>query len=653
MLILYDNLFSRTTDAGYILLASSFAAGYPQANIADWQDYDFWKPGVAGVSYVEVNFTAAHTADTVAIYAHDIFTNGGYIKLEYFNGAAFVQIALLFPTFNGLKILKFNSTAATKWRITLSATPVTSKVGIVFLGVALVMPAAEIGIAPPLVPEADTTTNRAMGGALLGVYGNPKASELKLSWEFQTPAFVRASWNPFMQHAARRAFILAWDENNLNEAWWCWCEKPLPNPSYTHATFQKIELICQATDGLADAVIPLSAVDATFAGAEFYAPLSDAGSGAVNLTLARGTGSATFTRAGATATTIGATGLVIKGIGANVARSYYDPTTLQYMGYLAEGASTNLLLQSEVFDNVAWSRDVGITVTANQATAPDSTFTMDKMTRGAGTLLTWAQLMQAVSASPFGKVYSFSVWVASVSGTQNFALKISDHNFVTKSSTAQIATTTPKLFKFEGQIGWNVAATLIGAGIDITTATGDLLVWGAQLEESTFASSYIPTTTVAVTRNSDVDSYATASNIVAAQGSIYLEYTPQHTPIGTIFLWGTYVDASNYTAILHNATNLIFRKQIAGVNTDATIANAFVSGTTYKLAVSWGTAGMSIVLNGTVGTPHANTASAQISATMQIGADGNGAQQPYAALKAVRKWQTQLPNATLQALTAP
>jgi hypothetical protein len=117
-------------------------------------------------------------------------------------------------------------------------------------------------------------------------------------------------------------------------------------------------------------------------------------------------------------------------------------------------------------------------------------------------------------------------------------------------------------------------------------------------------------------------------------------------------LWGTYVDASNYTAILHDATNLIFRKRIAGVNYDATIANAFTSGTTYKMAASWGASGSTIYLNGVSGTPHANTTAAQIAATMQFGADGNSLQQPGAAVIKNYIWQRQLSASEMQALTA-
>ena len=160
---------------------------------------------------------------------------------------------------------------------------------------------------------------------------------------------------------------------------------------------------------------------------------------------------------------------------------------------------TNLLARSEEFDNASWGKDGGISVSADQATAPDGTVSMDKMTKAAGALTNWSQLTQTVSASPFGKTYSFSVWVAALSGTKNFSITISDVNFLSRHSGQMTATTTPQRFKWEGQTGWDAAATLIGGGINITDATGDLLVWGAQLEEAETSGDYIKTEAAAIT----------------------------------------------------------------------------------------------------------------------------------------------------------
>ncbi len=198
--------------------------------------------------------------------------------------------------------------------------------------------------------------------------------------------------------------------------------------------------------------------------------------------------------------------------------------------------------------------------------------------------------------------------------------------------------------------GTPVTFVVTVAGTVTYTVTGSPTK--AQSENGAFPTPYIITAGAPVPRNADVEAETTSGVILAAGGTIALTYIPYHAPSGTIFLWGTYVDASNYTAILHDATNLIFRKRIAGTNYDATIANTFVSGTTYKMAATWGAGGSTICLNGVAGTPHANTTAAQIAATMQFGADGNSLQQPGAAVINNYIWQRQLSASEQTAVTA-
>ena len=73
----------------------------------------------------------------------------------------------------------------------------------------------------------------------------------------------------------------------------------------------------------------------------------------------------------------------------------------------------------------------------------------------------------------------------------------------------------------------NANTTAIAAHVTaITQKTG---VWGFQMELGSFASSYIPTTTAAVTRAADVLTYASAGNVADAAGSAYAELTSQWT----------------------------------------------------------------------------------------------------------------------------
>ena len=353
-------------------------------------------------------------------------------------------------------------------------------------------------------------------------------------------------------------------------------------------------------------------------------------------------------------------------------------------GYVDEGARTNLCLQSNAF-TTTWT-DGGAAARLKDATGPDGATSAWTLTDDSAvstesryqaiTLTAADHVLSIFVGKTVGAQSSYPVLMLTHTGDAFRAIATIDTtNGVITPWTAvdgsTIVTSNGRCVSYNDDLwraeltftgtaaAWNLyiapAATANASqstGTFDATVTGSAVFYGAQVELGSFASSYIATTTVAVTRNADVEAVSTSGNIAAAAGSVYLEYTPTHTPSGTIALWGTYVDASNYTAILHDATNLIFRKRIAGVNYDATIANAFVSGTTYKACATWGTSGTSITLNGTEGTPHANTTAAQIGSTMQWGADGNSLQQPFANIRNCRDWLRQLSASERTAVTA-
>lgn len=329
--------------------------------------------------------------------------------------------------------------------------------------------------------------------------------------------------------------------------------------------------------------------------------------------------------------------------------------TATLKGELVESARTNLCTKSKQFD--AWTTATGgggslPVVTANQVAAPDGALTADKVVFNAPASGDISMLSSPTCTTVISTVYTGSLYVKAFAagdvGKVLLTRNVAAGSFGTVTLTADWQ-----------QIERAETAAATSTTIDIglrpqfggSTGTVSCYLSDGQLEAGAYKTSVIPTTTVAATRNADVLSYVASGNILAAAGTLYLEFTPQHSPSGTIALFGTYVDASNYTAILHDATNLIFRKRIAGTNYDATIANAFVSGTTYKVAASWGASGVQIALTGSLGTPNSNTTAAQIGTTIQIGADGNSLQQPNASICNVRIWLRQVPNAILARIT--
>lgn len=350
-------------------------------------------------------------------------------------------------------------------------------------------------------------------------------------------------------------------------------------------------------------------------------------------------------------------------------------------GYFAEGSRTNLFTYSADLTNAAGWTANSCTVANTGALATDGATTMGRITAtNAGNRVNSNGALAVSAAAAYTVSYEVAAGssnyaglvFAGAGGTPNSCGAIFDLTGAgtvvgttgTGSPSARIRLLTTGRYLIElthttgaGQTGCEPGVgvsdgSTYSFGVYPSATSGTVDATFAQCEAGASASSRILTTSAAVTRNADVEASPAAGNISAAAGTISLEFTPQHAPSGTIFLWASYIDVSNYTALLHDATNLIFRKRVAGTNYDATIANAFVSGTTYQVAASWGAAGSSIVLDGVVGTPHANTTAAQIGSTMQIGSDGNGLQQPFAALEDARIWQRQLSDATLQRMTA-
>ncbi|MCK5577842.1 MAG: hypothetical protein KAI14_05935 [Dehalococcoidales bacterium] len=243
-------------------------------------------------------------------------------------------------------------------------------------------------------------------------------------------------------------------------------------------------------------------------------------------------GSETFTRT-TTGTYIDQQDGLIKSAAIDTPR--YERMADGGVGILIEGASTNKLLYSEELDNAAWGKTEA-TVTANAIVSPDGNTTADKVIPSV--VFAAHHLLQNLAVTS-GTIYTQTFYIKAagyqyvqLTGSVGFPLSYVNFDIINGDITANPgavdATITPlKDGWFRISLPLTATSTesgrIILAIINSGTATrlenfaGDgasgIYVWGAQIEELPFASSYIPTTTTSVARGADNYSVAFGGNI--------------------------------------------------------------------------------------------------------------------------------------------
>jgi hypothetical protein len=189
---------------------------------------------------------------------------------------------------------------------------------------------------------------------------------------------------------------------------------------------------------------------------------------------------------------------------------------------LIEPASTNIVSYSEQFDDAFWTKG-NATVTANSTTAPDGTTTADTLTENssAGEHIVYCGFASEAAyytLSVFAKagtrswisLYASGIWqsfnvstgVVGTTGASVSATITPAGNGWYRCVVTRLMTATNNYWQLNIATGDN---TSLSSPISYTgNGTGSVYIWGAQVEKTYGVSSYIPTTSAAVTRAADV-----------------------------------------------------------------------------------------------------------------------------------------------------
>jgi hypothetical protein len=200
-----------------------------------------------------------------------------------------------------------------------------------------------------------------------------------------------------------------------------------------------------------------------------------------------GSGDLTFTRTGDTATRVNSAGLI-------------------------EKVRTNIILQSETFNNASWSKS-DCSITSNTTANPiNGALTADTFTLAAGTTQKYAaqlltingnftasvylkagthQFVQFLLGSDSSPIANFDLTNGTASGTNSTASIVSAGNGWYRCSMTFTSSTADGIFIL-------AVDSLAATRFSTTASTGTFIGFGYQLERSDVATAYIPTTTAAV-----------------------------------------------------------------------------------------------------------------------------------------------------------
>jgi hypothetical protein len=185
--------------------------------------------------------------------------------------------------------------------------------------------------------------------------------------------------------------------------------------------------------------------------------------------------------------------------------------------------------------------------------------------------------------------------------------------------------------------------------------TSGIYVWGAQLEEGSFPTSYIPTSGSTVTRASDsayIDGADFSNFYSAGQGTLYAEYLgSQDTFCGIAAFQSTFNTINSRISLLQVSAITAEALVLNSGTTQAQLAeNTVVEGLLSKVVVSYVENDVGASFNNSVETTDTSATIPSDITALRIGGFSGG-NSLNSTIKKIAYYPKRLPNATLQAMT--
>jgi len=316
-----------------------------------------------------------------------------------------------------------------------------------------------------------------------------------------------------------------------------------------------------------------------------------------------------------------------------------DQPRLESTGLLVESLRINLALRSNGFDNTTVWAGAGFTRAQENVLSPDGTLNAWTITSTSVNQTFWQQVTAFAVPSTFSiylkrKTGTGTIWIYADTGHP-----VPIHTQINSSTWTRVQTfVTP--VAGPTNVGFAFASSgdavyAYGAAYEIADGSG-----------ANFASSYIPTTTTAMTRNEDTVTFPSAGNVS-----------------GTV---GTILATLNCTTDENLLTYYLIRFNAAAGNTPlywaASATSGFYDGTNIvagpawdgskkSLASSWGGTSSYVSVGGTSTSVQSFDGDMSIDANAALGRPGNAANFPFCHFQRIMAWDRLLSNDERNAVT--
>lgn len=270
------------------------------------------------------------------------------------------------------------------------------------------------------------------------------------------------------------------------------------------------------------------------------------------------------------------------------------------LGLRVESSRTNSALRSEEFNNAAWlSYTVGvpaITITPDVAVSPSGTLTADRLQIPATTTGQVSSIYQTIGTG----AHSVSVYAKGNGQSGSFQIVGFGGTCVTCNYNPTTWTRCGGVVAPAGaNIGFaNSSHASECSGDTSPKSAVDVFLWGAQAEAGAYATSYIPTTSLAVTRAADDATFSISPTLgnFSLSGSFQ---TPSTSPVRRLH-GALKKDSTNFTASYQ--TGGTFQGQFVSTAATITWASGLATATTGRAASYFDGTNVGVCINSSCST---------------------------------------------------